>query len=120
MINGFEELTQPLTEQEKKLVPLIIKGFYNRWGKENSVTNKIICERLGVVGYKISDARIRKLINFIRVSGIIPDLIATSKGYYRTKDSQELHDYIESIRQRADAINAVAESMQKHLNTLQH
>ncbi|RYD54886.1 MAG: hypothetical protein EOP56_18125 [Sphingobacteriales bacterium] len=116
MINGFEKETQPLTEAEKKLLPLFIKGFYNRWGRENQVTNKQIQKGFAEKGYKVPDSRVRKIINFIRSECIIPDLMADNGGYYRTKDAAKLRTYIESMRQRAYSFLSVADKMENHLN----
>jgi hypothetical protein len=33
-------------------------------------------------GYQLTEARLRKIINHIRVNGLLHWLIATSKGYY--------------------------------------
>ena len=43
MITGFEEQTEPLTEQEREVfLPPIIKGLRVKVGKEKAVTNKAI------------------------------------------------------------------------------
>ena len=62
MINDFENITFELTEDELNKVPLIIKGISLRKGKEMAVSGSVICDKMNLKG-----ARLRKLINYIRV-----------------------------------------------------
>lgn len=107
MINGFNNETQPLTDYERDtLLPVMIAGLRHKIGRSMAVTNKYILQRLKPL-YKISDARVRKLINHIRVNGLVPCLIATSDGYYIAQSEQELADYEQSLLSREQAIRAV-------------
>ena len=117
MINGFEEITYHLTEYERDiLLPIMIKGLKKRHGIENAITSKVIQEKCSDAGYKLNGARIRKLINYIRINHLVPFLMATSKGYYVENDISKLYTYIESLNQRANAILAVAKSLEKQLS----
>ena len=70
-------------------------------------------------GYVVGgSARIRKLINHIRVNGLVECLMATSNGYYITEDPWEMKRYIESLQGREDAICAVKEAMREQLNRM--
>lgn len=95
MINEFENITYELTESELELVPVIIKGINIRVGKEMAVSGTLICEKL-----KIKGARLRKIINYIRVNNLIYGLCSCVKGYYIAKTLQELEGCIISLRQR--------------------
>ena len=118
MITGFEEQTEPLTEIEMTVyLPSMIEGLRVKHGRDKAVTNKDIVRGLQVNrGIKISEARVRKMINHIRNNDIIPCLIATSKGYYIAETPDEMTDYIDSLFGRVEAIRADAESMirQRH------
>lgn len=114
MITGFENITHDLTEYEKGLVPVFAMGFKSKVGKENAVTNKQIVEKLSSK-YKITDARVRKIINYIRNKNIIPGLVASSDGYYVTNDPEELKRYISSLDQREAAIREVKIGMLNYL-----
>ena len=96
MITGFEEQTKPLTDQEREVFLLpIINGLRVKVGKEKAVTNKDIVRGLKAnCDIKIGEARVRKMINYIRNNDIIPCLIATSKGYYIAETKDEMLDYI--------------------------
>jgi hypothetical protein len=117
MIAGFEEQTEPLSEYEtSQLLPLITSGLKSKQGAASAITNKAICTALRSRGLKISEARVRKIINHIRKHDLIPCLIATSKGYYITHDRAELETYIQSLKSREDAIRQVRHSMQGWLS----
>lgn len=108
MIKNFEEETQPLTEyEETTLLPVILRGLKTKQGRESAVTNRTIVVRLSVAGYKINEARVRKIINHIRTTDILPGLIATSTGYFLATDEAELLDYEESLLGRENAIKEV-------------
>ena len=113
MILGFEPQTEPLTEYEKSvLLPAIQKGLENKVGKENAITNHRMCKGLREHGYKqISEPRIRKIINHIRVTGIIRNLVASNLGYWIEDDIKLRKDYITSVRQRAESMMAILNSI---------
>tara|TARA_R110002012_G_scaffold26744_3_gene86520 strand:- start:2526 stop:2900 length:375 start_codon:yes stop_codon:yes gene_type:complete len=115
-INGFENKTYELTEYEKNvLLPTLIKGLRTKIGVEKAVTSNQILERLQNKGFDLNSARIRKLINYIRVNHEIPFLMASSKGYYIEHDVTKMKSYIESLKQRANSILNVAQCLDKQL-----
>ena len=100
MIQGFSEQTKPLTPYENEVIlPLILQGFHSKVGK----------------GYKVDNARLRKIINHIRVNGMVIGLIATSEGYYIAETRKELEVYLKSLEGREGAIHAVRKSLEKQL-----
>lgn len=108
MIKGFNSETAPLTEYEEKvLLPLVLRGLKTKIGKENAVTNRTIVQRLNIAGYTVTEPRIRKLINHIRMTDLLPGLIATSGGYFLATSEAELLDYEQSLIGREDAIKQV-------------
>lgn len=115
MIQGFQEQTEPLTEyEEQTLLPQLVRGLQLKVGKAMSVTNKAIIEGMNRnLGLKMTDARVRKLINHIRIHDLVPCLIATSQGYYIAESEQELRDYEESLLGREAAIRSVRLSIQR-------
>jgi len=119
MLPGFETQTEDLSDYEKyTLVPVFITGFRNKYGKQNAVTNKSIVTRLKVK-YKISDVRVRKIINYIRNHGLIPGLVASSEGYYISHDVSELKRYVQSLQGRENEIRRVKEVTIKFLKQIE-
>ena len=86
MIKGFENETAPLSDYEQSLLPLFIQGFTTKLGKKNAITNKQICSRMKAIGHDVNDTRIRKIINHIRNNNLVSVLLASSKGYWVSKD----------------------------------
>ena len=116
MIQGFSEQTKPLTDYEDKVIlPLIVQGLHGKVGKSKAITNKAMCSALKSYGCKIDSPRIRKIINHIRLSGMVIGLIATSEGYYIAETRKELEDYLRSLEGREGAIHAVRKSLEKQL-----
>ncbi len=114
MITGFEKETQPLTEYEKNvLLPIFLRNLKHKIGAQNSVKNTTIVKKLRQAGYKISDSRVRKIINHIRVNDLIYGIIATSDGYYIAQNSDEMNSYIVSLENRLSAIDAVLRAMKR-------
>lgn len=116
MLHGFENETRPLNGYEKNtLLPIIVRGLSNRTGAANAVSNGHICISLRNKGYKVTEVRIRKIINHIRIHGLVTYLIASGKGYYRAENRQEVVDYIESLKGRENAIKAVRMALEKQI-----
>ena len=116
MIQGFTQQTEPLNEYERDtLLPVICRGLMTKVGEGMAITNTAITKAMKGAGYQLNEARLRKIINHIRVNGLVKWLIATSKGYYIATSGDEVQQYIESLRGREDAIRAVRESMERQL-----
>jgi len=121
MINGFENQTIELNENEHKIVSIVVDRFKTKPGIKNIVTNNQIIEGLKLKhGIEIKDSRVRKVIQFIRVNNLIPGLIATSKGYYSTDDIEELESWIESMIQRENAMKETRKAIENHLIQLKN
>ena len=114
MITNFEHETAPLSEYEEgTLLPLFVSALSRKIGRDMSVTNKEITARLKTAGYKIDSARVRKIINHIRVHGLVYGLIGTSEGYYIATSEKELEEYEDSLKGREEAIRAVRLSISR-------
>lgn len=108
MIKNFDNETAPLSEYEESVIlPLVLRGLKTKIGKKNAVTNRTIVQRLNIAGHTTTEPRIRKVINYIRMSDLLPGLIATSGGYFLATSEAELMDYEESLLGREDAIKQV-------------
>lgn len=120
MVDCFERETAPLTEyEEQTLLPIMVKCLNKHRGKERAISNRKMMEGLENSGYVVGgSARIRKLINHIRVNGLVECLMATSNGYYITDDPWEMKRYIESLQGREDAICAVRKAMKEQLDAM--
>jgi hypothetical protein len=65
-------------------------------------------------GQTISGNRVRDLIHDLRIRKM-PELIASSNGYWRSDDPTEIKNYILSLKNRAASILSVATAMENNL-----
>lgn len=119
MIQNFEEFTHDLTDYELQLVPAFVKGFQSKVGADHAVTAKTIEDHMKGK-YKVSGPRIRKIVNYIRNRGLVEGLVASSAGYYITKNEDEVKKYIESLDGREQAIRVIKEGMEAYLRRLKN
>lgn len=118
MIKGFDQETAPLTEYETGvLLPLLVRGLRTKKGRDSAITNRYIVNALRG-SCKLSEARVRKIINHIRTNDLIPGLIATSEGYFIAESEAELLEYEQSLKGREDAIRAVRLSIARQRRIL--
>lgn len=117
MIINFEEHTHELRPYEiKYLLTRVVNGLSTKVGKEKIITNKEMLKILKDQGLKITAPRLRKIINHIRVSGLVQNLISTSNGYYVATTKEEMENYIKSLKQRIGSITVVHDQMEYQLN----
>lgn len=120
MINNFEDITEPLTEEDLRIVKVLLLGLSKR-NKNNPLKAnelvKIINTNKDKYGIKstFTSVRLRKCCNYIRTNGLLP-IIATSKGYYVSEDKMEILKQIESLEQRASSILKSAEGLKRIIN----
>ena len=119
MIATFETQTKPLNEYEReKLLPIMVKCLARHIGKNRAISNSQMCEKMALYGYHIGEVRVRKLINHIRNNCLVERLIASGKGYYVTESAEEMETYINSVKNREDAIRAMRMSMEEQLSKM--
>jgi len=102
MIKGFEDITPDIKPDEVILATTISKTLLSRKpGKKNAATNKVICAAiLKFKGIKITDIRMRKIVQYIRAYNLVPRLCSTQTGYFVAETDQEWEEWKESMRQR--------------------
>ena len=121
MITGWEIETQPLTKEELEVASHLGDCFKKHFvGKENIRTSKQICDFYKSQGYKMTGARVRKIINHLRTTNAVPLLLASSKGYYRSTDPEDALRFIRSLTERMEAIQVVKSSIKTQLSKLRH
>lgn len=115
MILNFEEYTVELNDVEISFAKQIARKLkkFNQ-GKENAVTNKRIqAFFFEYYAAKISDAKVRKLIQYIRQKNLAPNLCATSKGYFVAANETEIEEYLTGLKQRLNSIQFTLECFEK-------
>lgn len=122
-VKTFENHTVDLTERELDLV-LDIRQYLRDANRimggmpvRSKALVKFINNRLyeAEIDMQMTDCRLRKFVNHLRSNGLLP-IIATNKGYCLARTRAQIVDQIESLRNRANAINAAASGLQEYLN----
>jgi carbamoylphosphate synthase small subunit len=108
MITNFQAQTAPLTKKEIWIAGLIATLLKQTSGPGHILSNRKIRTQL----YKshdieLSSVRIRKIINYIRLTGMVDGLVANNVGYYVTRDTNEMKRYCISLSERIGAIQCV-------------
>ncbi|MFL5808065.1 MAG: hypothetical protein ACJ749_01010 [Flavisolibacter sp.] len=122
MLTLFTNITEQLTEFEKNtLVPMLLETLkHTHIG--NRYKGKDICTWFDACRCEVSEARLRKMVNYIRVTNAVKPnvLIGTSKGYFLTCDVKLVDEQIESLEGRIDSMSAVIDSLKAQKLNLQH
>ena len=119
MITNFEVITAELTDQELKLIPVLIAGF-EKHTKENPIKAPEIVRKMNEYAFnkgwacRMTEVRLRKCVNYLRTTGRLP-LIATSDGYYCSNDPEVIRSQIKSLRQRGQSIIDCANGLSRFL-----
>lgn len=114
MIPGFEDYTVDLKRKDIKIAHAIAKGLKKRIGKDNAIKNYQISKAMkDWNGEKLSSAKIRKIIQYIRSKHLCLRLCASSKGYYIAETNEEWEEYKKGFKSRLSSMIFTYESMMK-------
>jgi hypothetical protein len=119
----FKNITGQLTDLEKeKLVPAMLLLLNEHSNDECRITNRGIMDYLFHCGYKTTEVRIRKMVNYIRVLNLANPkvLIGAANGYFLTSDIHTVNEQIESLRGRIDSMQAAIESIEAQKQNLKY
>lgn len=105
MIKDFEERTAELNKLEKEtIVPLIVNKLKTCVGKKRAIKNGQLIAYLYVNGIRISEPRVRKIIEYIRQQRKVDWLIAAQYGYFIAETEEQVRDWINTMKTRRNAI----------------
>lgn len=123
MLHGFKKQTAPLTTEEKILVPILIDILKDKHGIDKAIISDELCQLLSpytkifAKPIEIGGARLRKMINYIRMNDLLIGLVASNKGYYITHKPEEIKAYISSLSGRERAIRRLRIHVERYYRT---
>ena len=118
MVRGFEDITKELTQKELKAARKIANALRGRMGVKNAITNKEMMAAMESYGMPVdSTARMRKIIQYIRITGLVKGLCSSSKGYWKAATKDELHATFISMIERIKSQQETAASIKRDLDT---
>lgn len=121
MIKGHEDVTHELTPEEYDLA-VRLAPFLEKRTKDNPILAKQIIDGVNEKWNpkpKLTDARLRKIINYYRTESILP-VISTSKGYFVSYDEKDIEDMMQSLCQRGNSIIQCSFGLGKILNKIKY
>lgn len=119
MISGYEKETDDLTFYERRIIlPIVVEELRLHKGKDKAVSNAALRTQLQELGYDITGVRTRKIINHIRVNGLIECLAASRKGYYIARTKNEMKAYLYSLKNREEAIAAMRMALEEQIERM--
>ena len=121
MLTLFTNITAQLTDLEKNTLTPMLCDTPRYTHEDSRITGKNISHWFKASGHDIGEARIRKLINYIRVTNAMKPkvLIGASNGYFITSSICTIQDQIHSLEGRIDSMKAVIESLIAQKQNLQ-
>jgi len=115
-IKGFEDHTSRITDSEIQLAHQLIPAFKKR-NSNNPILASEICRLVNEkmnLDFKLSEVRLRRIINYYRINSILP-ILSTKNGYYCSNDVTEIRACIESLTQRATSILETTFGLEKYI-----
>ena len=95
----------------------MVKELAQHRSSGNAIKSDHLAERMKLAtGQKPNGARIRKVVNAIRIGGYLRCLSATSDGYFVAVNREEIADCVLSLQQRAGQIWQVAEALKLQMD----
>jgi hypothetical protein len=122
MLTLFTNITEQLTDLEKnQLVPMLLETL-RYTSKRNTLRGKDISSWFRASGQDVSEVRIRKMVNYIRVTNAAKPnvLIGSSNGYFLTSDVHTVDEQIKSLEGRIDSMKAAIDSIKSQRLNLVH
>jgi hypothetical protein len=118
----FQNITSELTDFEKDTLVHMLMDTLSYTHCENRITGKNISGWFKASGCIVSEIRIRKMINYIRVLNMMQGkvIIGAGNGYYVTDDPAIVQDQIDSLQGRIDSMAAVVDSLKAQLISMKH
>lgn len=126
MLVNFEHVTQNINSEDKKIVPYLQKVLETKTIDKPALSGILIAEtnmliRQAIVSgtqsadiKKLTDVKLRKLINYMRTHDILP-VCSTSKGYFISYDEKVIKKQIVSLSQRANSIVSCAYGLERFI-----
>jgi hypothetical protein len=118
MIKNFSKHTQPLTDLEQMAAPLVLE-LLNDTPKTAALLAKAVNDyyQKQLEPTRLTEVTVRKVISKLRHTGA-HGICSSSDGFWKSNIIGEIQSQIESLTQRAQAIEATRDGMQKYYDSL--
>lgn len=83
-------------------------------GRAKAITAASMAKKLRAEGLDTSTARVRKMVNYLRLTGIVRNVVETSRGYTVARNAVELKRYLDQVVAQLNALEAVKQALENH------
>tara|TARA_R110000851_G_scaffold108617_1_gene230064 strand:- start:38244 stop:38639 length:396 start_codon:yes stop_codon:yes gene_type:complete len=119
MIPGHEKQTHELTDEEfENILPLVVRRLKTKVGKSNSVTNRHVVKVFKRYGFALTEPRFRKIIQHIRINGLIKGVVSYGNGYFVAEKRSDIQTNIESLDKRINAQIVTRDSLKHQMKQM--
>lgn len=113
-LNALQQVPKVTCHHKHNVIPLVVAKLKRANSKNRFVSGSEIRNSLYKNhGIKVTCGTIRALLHYIRINGLVKCLVATSYGYYISKDTLEVQVYLKSLRKRIRQIGALAKAIDR-------
>lgn len=106
--------TKRMNDYERDvLVPLVCDLLMQAGGLP--LSSMRIAEAIRRTGHVASTRQVRRVINHIRVHGLIPCVASSPKGFFVASNESEISECIGTLESLADAIQEVIEALRAQM-----
>lgn len=118
MKKRFTQHSDRMTNADMSAVKPMIQILKNRNIPKHRIRNWQIINKMEIIGEKVNEPSVRRIIQFIRNNSMLNFVVASQKGYYVSKDFNVALAYIQNIRKRGYEMIYTAEKMEDKLYEL--
>lgn len=122
MLTLFKNITAEVTDLEKTvLVPHVLMAL-QQTNENCRITSHLLCIYFKAQGHTISGVRLRKIINYIRVTNAAAPsvVIGANNGYFLTTNPIVIQEQIDSLQGRIDSMAACIDTMTAQKQSLKN
>ncbi len=110
-----EYFTEDLSEHEATVIrDMVVEEMAGRSARSMAIGAARLAKLIRKRGEKVTTPRIKKIINLIRKTGLMPNIIEGYRGYHLAQSSAELKRYTSSLQARSLALFEVCTALNVH------
>lgn len=105
-------MTDRLNDYERgTLLPLVVRLLTDANGRK--ITSYMIAEAIRKQGHACDSMRVRRVINHIRLKGLVSCVASSPKGFFVANNDTEITECIYTLESLADSIQEVIEALKR-------
>lgn len=99
------------------IIPKITDFLRNATSLKYSISEEVIGMHLSLKGLYVQPERIRILVAYIRINGLLPSLVKCEAGYYIAADNGIVAEQVKSLKFLSGLLHAEATALEQQIST---